>query len=600
MEGGIQCKTEEESVQGKFSLQMVEDKEEATQMQEEEEVTQMQEEEEAAQMQEEEEAAQMQEEEEATQMQEEEESAQMQEEEEAAQMQEEEEAAQMQEEEEAAQMEEEEEAAQMKAATQRRRTKIQHASTGGYNRLPKRVQQKMENFFQADFSHVKVYPYSQKAKALGAVAYAQGQEIHFAPGRYQPFTTNGQMLLGHELTHIIQQSEGRVKSNEKRGGVGVNTEHSLEQEADNMGRKAALNRFKGDSRSPKSFLKKVQAPKKTLQAVWRFKNSVAMGEFGFSMQEHEFPNSTHRFGVQGLLGFKPNLSSPDTKKIDLIQIASLKYKHKGKDRESRWEGDKADLNKIRTAEEQSVYHTIGGETLDQIATEQTAGKILGHEILQDNPMLPIVHNVHHTQAPIPAGVPITITHVKKGRILDHHPGDSKATPRTQNTDADVPLYYNAYFNTPQSQTGHKAGGRGRAAMLYDFPQIGTDQLTPVNPGNVHVYDHQFAFETVARSDDKGINFGTLHWGFHITSGKITNKTASVQEGTSPTFDHAVKEFNVFYKNHHIVTQGETLGSIAELYFNDSSRWIEIQRANNLPNDSIRANQRLIIPGVTAV
>ena len=44
-----------------------------------------------------------------------------------------------------------------------------------------------------------------------ALAYTQGTDIHFAPGQFEPDTSAGQQLLGHELTHVIQQAEGRVQ-----------------------------------------------------------------------------------------------------------------------------------------------------------------------------------------------------------------------------------------------------------------------------------------------------------------------------------------------------------------------------------------------------
>ena len=35
-------------------------------------------------------------------------------------------------------------------------------------------------------------------------------DIYFAPGRYQPHDSAGLELLGHELTHVVQQAQGRV------------------------------------------------------------------------------------------------------------------------------------------------------------------------------------------------------------------------------------------------------------------------------------------------------------------------------------------------------------------------------------------------------
>ena len=63
----------------------------------------------------------------------------------------------------------------------------------------------------ADFSDVRIHANSAKAPAVGAVAYTQGSDIHFAPGSYSPNSNSGRSLLGHELTHVVQQAQGRVQ-----------------------------------------------------------------------------------------------------------------------------------------------------------------------------------------------------------------------------------------------------------------------------------------------------------------------------------------------------------------------------------------------------
>ena len=61
-------------------------------------------------------------------------------------------------------------------------------------------------------ANVNVHTESSKATDMGALAFAQGTDVHFAPGQYQPDTTEGQKLIGHELHHVKQQAEGRVKA----------------------------------------------------------------------------------------------------------------------------------------------------------------------------------------------------------------------------------------------------------------------------------------------------------------------------------------------------------------------------------------------------
>lgn len=105
--------------------------------------------------------------------------------------------------------------------------------------IPEEVRANMENAFQADFSDVKVHPDSSKAPAVGALAYTQGTDIHFAPGQYKPDTSSGRQLLAHELTHVQQQREGKVKPTTEVKGLPVNDDPSFEKEADKMGKKVS-------------------------------------------------------------------------------------------------------------------------------------------------------------------------------------------------------------------------------------------------------------------------------------------------------------------------------------------------------------------------
>ena len=77
--------------------------------------------------------------------------------------------------------------------------------------LPDLLKQKMENVFQTDFSEVRIHT-GQQAKAMGSIAFTWGNEIYIDPGHYNPSSQKGQQLIAHELTHVIQQSEGRAKS----------------------------------------------------------------------------------------------------------------------------------------------------------------------------------------------------------------------------------------------------------------------------------------------------------------------------------------------------------------------------------------------------
>ena len=67
----------------------------------------------------------------------------------------------------------------------------------------------METAFDANFSGVKVHTdgeSDQLNKSLNSRAFATGQDIFFSQGAYNPGSRDGQELLAHELTHIVQQN----------------------------------------------------------------------------------------------------------------------------------------------------------------------------------------------------------------------------------------------------------------------------------------------------------------------------------------------------------------------------------------------------------
>jgi hypothetical protein len=104
--------------------------------------------------------------------------------------------------------------------------------------LPDQVKDRMESSFNTDFSDVRVHAESGKANQVGALAYTQGSDIHFAPGQFSPDSGAGRQLLGHELAHVVQQRQGRVQPTTEVNGMPVNDSTALEQEADILGRKA--------------------------------------------------------------------------------------------------------------------------------------------------------------------------------------------------------------------------------------------------------------------------------------------------------------------------------------------------------------------------
>lgn len=67
---------------------------------------------------------------------------------------------------------------------------------------------RMGSAFGTSFSDVRIHADDQGgalAREQSAHAFTLGSHVAFAPGRYQPGTVEGDALLAHELTHVLQQ-----------------------------------------------------------------------------------------------------------------------------------------------------------------------------------------------------------------------------------------------------------------------------------------------------------------------------------------------------------------------------------------------------------
>ena len=100
--------------------------------------------------------------------------------------------------------------------------------------MPDHLKAGVESLAGMDMSDVRVSYNSPKPAALNAHAYAQGTDIHLAPGQ--------ERHLPHEAWHVAQQKQGRVHATMQMAGTPVNDDAGLEHEADVMGAKAAARR----------------------------------------------------------------------------------------------------------------------------------------------------------------------------------------------------------------------------------------------------------------------------------------------------------------------------------------------------------------------
>jgi hypothetical protein len=128
------------------------------------------------------------------------------------------------------------------AAVQRKEADVPSPNRTG---LPDGLKSGIESLSGISLDGVKVHYNSSQPAQLNALAYAQGSEIHVAPGQ--------EKHLPHEAWHVVQQAQGRVQPTmQMKAGVPVNDDKGLEHEADVMGARAAqLKKIPDPSGSPK-------------------------------------------------------------------------------------------------------------------------------------------------------------------------------------------------------------------------------------------------------------------------------------------------------------------------------------------------------------
>jgi hypothetical protein len=104
------------------------------------------------------------------------------------------------------------------------------------------VKQRMESAFGHSFSRVRVHNDAgagQLSEGLNAKAFTVGEHIAFGAGEYRPATIAGDVLIAHELAHVVQQSTAAPQEDAQRMGTAYR--ERLEQDADQSAVRAAAN-----------------------------------------------------------------------------------------------------------------------------------------------------------------------------------------------------------------------------------------------------------------------------------------------------------------------------------------------------------------------
>jgi len=137
-------------------------------------------------------------------------------------------------------IEDEEDVVQSRSATAGPEAEPDSDAAPNRTGMPDDLKTAVESLSGVDLSDVLVHTNSDSPANLGAHAYAQGSDIHLAPGQ--------ERHLPHEAWHVVQQRQGRVVPTMQMQGVNINDDRALEAEADRMGAQAS--QMKKDATSP--------------------------------------------------------------------------------------------------------------------------------------------------------------------------------------------------------------------------------------------------------------------------------------------------------------------------------------------------------------
>jgi hypothetical protein len=359
--------------------------------------------------------------------------------------------------------------------------------------LPKEVQVKLENSFGQDFSNVSIQKNSNRATELNARAFTQGEQIHFAPGEFNTNTNVGRNLLGHEITHVVQQRSGVVKPTSMISkGIEINENKSLEQEADILGRKTFNGETSSNYRSlgldlRNSFRSAIQAKSNVIQRDIKGSKELGNGKMELDFTKNDATVKGGLANETGTVKFTPNKAAPKSDNIRLVQIVRV-----------------VDTTGISTNKGDPWNYAGSTEgDRDKVRTDANSSK-----------------------------------NIAGGFFIDH--SAAKANPRTNKSDAEVSPYYRDYWpNAGNSQDGHKKSTADiQHASLWDGPG--------------HTAPAKYNFVTSAKGADTGTWYGTALWGFEIYSdkgiAKIKDEYKSFRENRGKTTDAALEKFNEFYQN----------------------------------------------------
>jgi Domain of unknown function (DUF4157) len=176
----------------------------------------------------------------------------------------------------------------------------------------------MEPRFGYDFSQVRVHTDAQaaeSARAVNALAYTVGRNVVFGAGQYAPETSEGQRLMAHELSHVVQQQSTPALL---QGKLSISSpSDSAERSADAAARAVMVpdnGLYRSSALQIRHHLRSSSLPYPTIQ------RAVKTWGGEYKTDKYELTKNPGLDGVDIELRFKPN-KHVDAELIGMTQTA---------------------------------------------------------------------------------------------------------------------------------------------------------------------------------------------------------------------------------------------------------------------------------------
>lgn len=382
--------------------------------------------------------------------------------------------------------------------------------------LPDALKAGVESLSGMALDDVRVHYSSAQPAQLGALAYAQGNDIHVAPGQEEH--------LPHEAWHVVQQAQGRVKPTiQLKGETPANDEAGLEQEADLMGRKALAS---ASDLAPLSQPSAGPTAPNATSPVQLKKLTTMGGTFDTGQYEAvtgpvEIKGSDHIQDVGGVIDMSFSPSAEVTGKYGLVQTAKA-VRNK-----------RPDFNKERTDLQERMQGEHGSDP----------GRFMDRSKYKENPVFGL-QNQSELLGNMADGQGIDMRNNRNAVATRAEGASGKGTPGIVAKEADEEDHN-------ISDVGGKVGEHAppadaTPASMRDEPQRTRHLAADEQTGDaIHM-----EFETAAlvlSGDMEGTYLGSVQWGFEIAEADKAAKPLPftiVSMGTpTPAFMESANAWN---------------------------------------------------------